>query len=125
MRQRRGHLRYGKDEAIIHDADQHGGDQQAAPSTGRQAEVPAVELSRDDCSHAEGPERPYPRVSPELAFLKILRPYPLVGHSALLLRHVPLPCVKRSWQLPLTLAEPRHLGHRVTPTRHGRNWQPP
>ena len=63
VRQRRRHLGEAEDQAEIHDRDDDGGDEQAAPAAGADAEVPAGEVARDHRADAERPQRPDARVA--------------------------------------------------------------
>ena len=56
MRQRSRHLGDAEAEAAVEDGDDDGGDQQAAETAGRDAEVPAEEVPRDDGTDTERPE---------------------------------------------------------------------
>ncbi len=77
VRQGRRHLRDGEAEAVIHDRDDDPGDQQTAEAACVQAEVPAVEVARDDRSDTECPERPEGGVTAQLPLLEIALRRPL------------------------------------------------
>ena len=85
MRQRRRHLRQAVAQAHVHDADDDGGEEQAAETAGRKAEVPAREMAGDDCPDSQRPERPDTRMLAQLAIGEVLRSGLVVFDSRYLL----------------------------------------
>ncbi len=85
MRQRRAHLGDGVGEPEIHDGDDDGAAEHAAPAAHGEAEIPAREVAGDDGGDAERPQIEDAGVAPELAVLEIAEPGGGVGHPALAL----------------------------------------
>ncbi len=81
MRKSRAHLRNGEDQAQVHDRDDGAGNQHAAPAAGREAEVPAREVPRDDRSDAKSPKRPDARIALKPARLEIRVAYLFIGNA--------------------------------------------
>jgi hypothetical protein len=67
----RRHLGDAVAQAVIHDRDDDARDQQAAEAACVEAEVPAVEISRDDRADTERPKRPEGGVTAQLAPFEI------------------------------------------------------
>ena len=82
MRHRRAHLGEREGKAEIHDGDDDGGDQHAAPAARGEAEVPAGEVSRDDGGDAERPQREHAGMAPELAVFEIVDARAAIGDAA-------------------------------------------
>ncbi len=82
MRQRRGHLRDAVAQAVVHDGDDRGGDQEAAEPARAEPDVPPVEVAGDDGADPQGPERPDAGVTPEAPLLEVLLTHLLIGDGA-------------------------------------------
>ena len=72
MRQSRAHLGDRIGEAEIHDRDDDGGDEHAAPAAHGEAEVPPREVAGDDRADAKCPQREDSSVTLKLALLEII-----------------------------------------------------
>ena len=107
MRQCRRHLGDAEAQAVVHDRDDDAGDQQAAEAPGVEAEVPAVEIARDDRADAERPERPEGGVTAQFAPFEIAVFRVLIGDRSdcpLVLRHgALLGCLRASCQTTWTI----------------------
>ncbi len=71
VRHGRAHLGEREGEAEIHDGDENGGDQHAAPAAGGETEVPAGEVSGDHRADAERPQQPHAGVTLQAARLEV------------------------------------------------------
>ena len=67
----RCHLCDGEGQSEVHDRDDAGGDEHAAPPRDRKSEVPAREVARDDRADRERPERDDAGVAPQTASLEV------------------------------------------------------
>ena len=82
VRQSRAHLGDRIGEPEIHDGDEDGAEEHAAPAAHAEAEVPAGEIAGDDRGDAERPEIEDAGVAPELAVLEVVQPWGLIGDPA-------------------------------------------
>ena len=71
VRQCRRHLGDAVAQAVVHDRDDDACDEQTTEAPGVEAEVPAVEISRDDRADTERPERPEGGVTAQFAPFEI------------------------------------------------------
>ena len=95
MRQCRAHLGDRIGEAEIHDGDDDGGDEHAAPAANGEAEVPAGKVAGNDRAHAECPQCKDAGVALELALFEIIFLGDVIRDPAFmsLLSHFPTPSV--------------------------------
>ena len=70
---RRRHFGDAEAEPDVHDGDDEGRDQQAPEAAGRQSEVPAKEVPRDNGAHPQRPQGADPGVTPQSPPLEIIR----------------------------------------------------
>ena len=92
VRHRRAHLGEREGKAEIHDGDEDGGDEHAAPAARGKAEVPPREVPRDDGADAECPQQPHAGVALQSARLEVCVVDLLIGDAArlrLLLHAIP------------------------------------
>ena len=101
VRHGRAHLGEREGQPEIHDGDENGGDQHAAPAAGGEAEVPTGEVSRDHRANAERPQEPHAGVAFEAARFEVCVVDLLIRYAARLLLHDKPPAGSRH---PSTLA---------------------
>src|SRR5207248_8004354 len=67
-------------QSVVHRRDEDGGDQESAEAAGTQAQVPPVEVARDDGGDPQRPQRPEGCVSLQQPFRKVAGPRLLVSN---------------------------------------------